>query len=190
MQVPLEVSFRDVKKTPDLDSLIEEKTAKLEKVCNHMTSCRVAVEKPQKHIRTGSPYRVRIEINVPPTHKVIVKREPGDGEMHDEIGTVLRDAFDAARRQLKDLVEQQQGEVKTHPMQEAQAVVAKIFRDEGYGFLKTINDREVYFHKNSVLKNDFDRLEIGTGVRYIEETGEKGPQATSVFIVDKPGSRI
>lgn len=190
MQVPLEVSFRNVKKTEDLDSLILEKTEKLENVCSHMTSCRIAVEKPQKHMQTGSPYRVRIEINVPPSHKIVVSREPGEGEIHDEIHTVLRDVFETARRKLKDIVEQQQGEVKEHPMQELQAVVDKLFKDQGYGFLKTIDDREIYFHRNSVLKDDFDRLEIGTGVRYTEETGEKGPQASSVYIVDKPGSRI
>lgn len=190
MQVPLEVSFRNVKKTPDLENIILEKTEKLEKVAGHITSCRVAVERPHKHMQTGNPHRVRIEINVPPGHKVVVTREPGEGEMHEELTTVLRNAFDSARRQLKDLAEQQKGETKEHPMQELQAVVDKLFMDEGYGFLRTVDDREIYFHKNSVLKDDFDRLEPGTGVRYTEEAGEKGPQATSVYIVDKPGSRI
>ena len=33
---------------------------------------------------------------------------------------------------------------------------------------------EVYFHRNSVLHDDFDRLTIGMGVRYVAEDGEKG----------------
>ena len=37
------------------------------------------------------------------------------------------------------------------------------------------------------LNDDFDRLEPGTGVRYVEEAGAKGPQASTVQIVDKPG---
>ena len=35
--------------------------------------------------------------------------------------------------------------------------------------------------------NDFDRLEIGTGVQWHEEQGDKGPQASTVRIIDKPG---
>jgi cold shock CspA family protein len=67
-------------------------------------------------------------------------------------------------------------------------VVVRLFRDEGFGFIKSMEGREIYFHRNSLVENDFDRLEIGTGVRWDEEEGEEGPQATSVRIVDKPGS--
>jgi cold shock CspA family protein len=70
------------------------------------------------------------------------------------------------------------------------AVVTKLFRDEGYGFIKTREGRDIYFHRNSVLHHDFDRLTIGTAVRFEEEEGEKGPQATSVQVVDKPGSQV
>lgn len=70
------------------------------------------------------------------------------------------------------------------------AIVTQIFPQEGYGFLRTVDeDREIYFHKNSVLHNDFERLTVGTGVRYVEEEGEKRPQATTVQIVNKPGVR-
>ena len=40
-----------------------------------------------------------------------------------------------------------------------------------------------------MLQGDFPRLEIGTGVRFVEERGEEGPQASTVQIVDKPGAR-
>lgn len=190
MQVPLEISFRDVVKTDNLENLIREKVEKLEKLCDYITSCQVAVEKPHKHMKSGSPFRVRIIINVPPSHNIVVKREPGEGEMHDDIATILRGSFDAAKRQLQKVVEQQRGDTKEHPQQQTQAVVGKLFPDASFGFLKTTDNREIYFHRNSVLQDDFDRLEIGTGVRFVEEIGDKGPQATSVTIVDKPGSRI
>jgi cold shock CspA family protein/ribosome-associated translation inhibitor RaiA len=190
MQIPFEISFRNVEKTENLDNLVREKVDKLEKVCEYMTSFRMAVELPQKHMQSGNPYRIRIEINVPHSHKIVAKREPGEGSMHDDISTIIRSAFAAAERQLKAVTERQHGEIKKHPRQEIQAVVHKLLRDEGYGFLKTIDNRELYFHENSVLHDDFSRLEIGTGVRFVEEIGEKGPQARSVHIVDKPGSRI
>jgi cold shock CspA family protein len=36
-----------------------------------------------------------------------------------------------------------------------------------------------------VLKDAFDRLEIGSEVRFSEEAGEQGPQASSVMPVGK-----
>jgi cold shock CspA family protein/ribosome-associated translation inhibitor RaiA len=189
-QIPLEISFRGVEKTKAIEELIRRKAGKLERICNYITSARVAVESSQEHQRSGSPYRVRIYVSVPPGHELVVKREESEGHMHEELPTVVRDVFDAAERQLKELVERQRGEVKSHPEQERVALVDKLFAEEDYGFLKTMDGRVLYFHRNSVLSDDFDRLEIGTGVRYVEAMGDKGPQASTVQIVDKPGARI
>jgi cold shock CspA family protein len=65
--------------------------------------------------------------------------------------------------------------------------VVRIFREDGYGFIKTLDGEEIYFHRNSVLHDDFDRIEVGTGVRFTATEGDKGLQTTSVEIVDKPG---
>jgi cold shock CspA family protein len=46
----------------------------------------------------------------------------------------------------------------------------------------------VYFHRNSVLHGDFDRLSVGTEVRFSPEDGENGPQASSVQVVGKSAS--
>jgi cold shock CspA family protein/ribosome-associated translation inhibitor RaiA len=189
MKAILEVSFRGVEKTEALQALIREKAEKLEETCSHMVSCRVAVEKRQGHQRSGSPFRVRIALGVPPGHEIVVRREPGEGDLHDDLFKVLREAFEVARRRLQELVGRQRHEVKVHPEQQRMALVIRLFREEGYGFLKTPEGQEIYFHRNSVLRDGFDRLEIGTGVRYVDELGEKGLQATTVEIVDKPGAR-
>lgn len=187
MQIPLEVTFRDVRKTEAIEKLIMEKVAKLEKICDYMVSCRIAVEMPQRHQQTGNPFRVRIDIRVPQGHELIIKRESVQGKVSGTLPQTLREAFSAAGRQLKELVKRQRAEVKTHPDQEQMAFVFKIFKREGYGFLKTESGREIYFHRNSVLNDDFDRLEVGTGVRFVEETGVKGPQASTLQIINKPG---
>lgn len=189
MNVPLEISYRNMAKSESVDRLIHDKVVKLERVCDHISSCRVAVEKAQ-HRRAGNPYRIRIDLTVPPGHEVVVTRNPGEGRAHEGLPTVVRKAFEAARRQLQDLTERQRGQVKTHPTQDANAVVLRLLREDGYGFLKALDGRELYFHKNSVLHGNFDRLEVGTGVRMVEEMGEEGLQASTVEIVDKPGSRV
>lgn len=190
MQVPVEITYRDVPKTEAIDSLVHEKINKLEKFCDHISSCRVAIEKAHDRPRSGSPYRVRLDITVPPHHEIAAVRNPGEGNQYDKLDAVIRDTFDAARRQLVELVERQRDEVKVHPEQEMGAIVTKLFREQGYGFIKTIDtDREIYFHQNSVINNDFERIEVGTGVQFAETLGEMGPQATTVQIVNKPGSR-
>lgn len=190
MRVPLEITFRGVQKTDGLESLIREKASKLDKLSDSLISCHVAVEKPQKHQRSGNPFRVRINLRVPPGQEIVVKRESSGGELHDSVTKVIRDAFEAAHRKLQDVLERRRGEVKAHPEQEAAAFVSKIFRQEGYGFILSADGREFYFHRNSVLNDDFDRLEVGTGVRFVEEAGEKGPQASTIQIVDKPGTTV
>ncbi len=187
MQIPLELTFRNVQKTDSIEQLIREKVLKLEQVCNYLISCRVAIEKPQEHQRIGNPYRVRIDISVPPGHEIIVKRESSKGDMHDQLPAIIRDAFSAARRQLQ---ERQRREVKVHPKQSVEALVSRLFPEEGYGFLRTPEGRDIYFHRNSVLHDDFERLQLGTGVRFDEELGEEGPQATSVFIIERIGPRM
>jgi len=51
--------------------------------------------------------------------------------------------------------------------------------------LETADGREVYFHLNSVLDDSFDRLTVESEVRFVEEMGEKDPQASTVHLVGK-----
>jgi cold shock CspA family protein len=85
------------------------------------------------------------------------------------------------------VVERRRRHVKTHA--EPHAFVVRKFDGEGYGFLKTPDGREIYFHQNAVVGTDYERLEVGTQVRFEETMGDMGPQATTVRIVDKPGHR-
>ena len=190
MQVPLEITFRNVRKDTAIEDLIRQQAAKLERICNHISSCRIAVEKPQEHQRIGNPFRVRIDVMVPSEHELVAIRDSSEGDLHEQLSTVIRNAFAAMRRQLKKLVERQRGEIKTHPEQEVAGFVVRLFRQQGYGFIKSLEGEEIYFHKNSLAADDFDRLEIGTGVQWVEQQGEEGPQASTVRIVDKPGSII
>jgi cold shock CspA family protein/ribosome-associated translation inhibitor RaiA len=191
MKVPLEIVFKGIEHSDEAEALIREEADKLEKVCHYMMSCRVAVEKRQQHQEVGNPYRVRIDMTVPPGHELVVKREPSKGDMHDPLNIVIKGAFASAARQLRKLVEQQRGDVKTHPEQQVMAVVHKLFPQEGYGFLRTVDTQdEIYFHRNSVHNGEFDQLTIGLGVRYTAELGDKGLQATSVQIVDKPRTPV
>ena len=190
MEIPLQLTFRDIPapRQGELEERVRQRADKLERFCDHITSCRVAVERPNLHQESGNPFRVRIDLTVPPGHELVVRKEPGDNDLHSDLLTVVNGAFDAAERQLKELVERQRGDVKTHD--EPLGLVVRLFRDEDYGFLKTMDGRDVYFHRNSVLEGGFDRVDLGTQVRFEETMGEMGPQATTVQIVAKPGATV
>jgi cold shock CspA family protein len=191
MQVPLEISYRNLEKTQAIEDLVQEKAARLEKFCDHITSCRIAIEKTHDHPKSGSPYRVRIDLRVPPNHELAVDRNPDQGTQYPPLEAVIRDAFGAAERQLKQLNEKQHDAVKYHPEQDVVAVVTQLFPEQDYGFIKSVTTgEEIYFHRNSVLNHEFDKIELGTGVQYTETTGEMGPQASTVRIVNKPGESI
>jgi cold shock CspA family protein len=61
--------------------------------------------------------------------------------------------------------------------------VAKLFPYEGYGFLRTPEGDELYFHRNAVLDGAFDRLQVSSRVRFVEDTGESGPHASTVALL-------
>jgi ribosome-associated translation inhibitor RaiA len=98
MQVPLEIAFKGIVNTTEIENLIRSKVTKLEHVCSYITSCRVVVEKRQEHQRVGNPYRVRIDMTIPPGHELVVRRESTEGDMHDPLEVVLRDVFNTAVR--------------------------------------------------------------------------------------------
>lgn len=118
MQGPVEVNFKGVRKTKDVENLIYEKVTKLEQVCSYMISCRITVEIANRHQQSGSPFCVNIDMAVPPRHELVVKHKSTDGDLSDPLPTVLREAFNTADRRLKELVQRQQEEIKTHTKQQ------------------------------------------------------------------------
>jgi cold shock CspA family protein len=157
-------------------------------MCNYLSSCRVAVERDQLHQDSGNPFRIRIDMTVPPGHELVIRRESSQGNLHDSLPMMLRLAFAAAARSLRELVTRQHRGIKNHFDPDTIGTVVLLFQDAGYGFIRTRDDRDIYFHRNSVLHSRFDDLALGAVVRFVDELGEAGPQATTVEIMEK--SRI
>lgn len=191
MQIAPEITYRNIEKTEAINSLIQEKIAKLEQFCDYMNSCRVVIEKAHTHPDSGSPYKVSIDITIPHGREIAVNHNPDKGKQYPPLEVVIRDAFEAARRQVVGLSTEQKGERKVHSEQQISAIITKLFPEQGYGFLKAIDTgEEIYFHHNSVVNEDFAQLEIGNGVRFKETQGEMGLQATTVQIIDRQSSSL
>jgi cold shock CspA family protein/ribosome-associated translation inhibitor RaiA len=176
MQVPLKISAPDVALTEAHQALIRDYANKLETFFNRVTACKVTVTAPN-HWGMGSPvvYNVQIDLTVPGA-ELVVKRQP-----HSDLLEAIQEAFRAAGRQLQDHARKLRDELEDLEAS-PRAKVIRLFPYEGYGFLETPDGREIYFHRNSVLNGGFERLEVGMGVRFAEEEGEKGPQASTVAI--------
>jgi ribosomal subunit interface protein len=193
MRKPLEITYRNVSKSDAVESIIREKAEKLDRLHESIIGCRVSVEQPQEYQKTGSKYRVRIDVRVPPGKELVARRESGKGEMHEGLRKVITEAFQNMERQLKKTKGKQENHNKTrgnYGDTGENGIVLRLFPEENYGFVKTLDGQEVYFHRNSVIHDDFDRLAMGTGVRLVQTDGRDGPQASTVQIVDKPGSRV
>lgn len=113
MQIPLQITFRGIPPSEFVEAKIREKAGKLDKFHSHIMSCRVAVEAEHHHHHQGNLYHIRIDITTP-NKEIVISKEHHDKKAHEDVYVAIRDAFDAAIRQVEDYARIQRGEVKTH----------------------------------------------------------------------------
>lgn len=183
MQIPLQITFHNMQHSDAVEAKIRSGAEKLEKYCDAIIGCRVAVEAPHHHHRTGNQFLVRVEVTVP-GQKLVAHREPDAHHAYTDVYVAIRDAFDAMRHQLEEYERRRRGQVKAHERPPHGRIV-ELSPEEDYGRIETAEGRLVYFHRNSVVGADFDALKVGTEVRFDEEQGEQGPQASTLHVVGK-----
>ena len=175
MRLPLQVTFRNIPPSEAIETHIKEKAAKLDRFYDRIMSCRFVVDRTQQRQRQGKLFGVRIDITVPRKELAVTREE------NEDVYVAIRDAFDAVCRRLEEHGRRERGDVKIHEGPQSGRII-RIFTDEHYGFIGTQDEREIYFHQNSVLNEDFGRLKIGAEVAFVEEQGTDGPQAARVSV--------
>ena len=181
MDVPPEIAFRNVEPTATLKGLIQEGIESLEKVHPRLVSCRVMVEE----LKRGFPH-VRLDIGVPGHELVVSNREaPADPSSRDVAGAI-REAFDTARRQLRERRVRQAVEWKRRDRSPTGRILRFVMNapNDRYGFLLSEDGREVYFHESVLRDFAFDDLVEGMEVRFTETSGKQGASAASVSPLD------
>ena len=182
-----EIIFHDVDRSEWVENYIGERLQKLERFAQGITRCHVTLAQEQGKHKKGNRYSVMVEVRLPPQHDLAIKKQKEIRDMPTQLPALINLAFGAIERQLKKTAALRRGEEKMHDGQ-PHGLVEKLF-DEGYGFIRATDDnRQVYFHRNSVLHGDFERLSVGTEVRFSLEDGDNGPQASSVQVVGKSAS--
>ena len=62
--------------------------------------------------------------------------------------------------------------------------VSQLYPNEDHGFLLTHEGTQLYFHRNSLVQRDFDELQVGDRVHFVQITGDTGPIASKVWRVE------
>ena len=106
---PLQVVFRGVDFSKAVEEHVRDEVAKLERLHPQITSCRVTIGLPHQSQQQGTRFEVHVELGVP-GKELVVNRLAGQEDMY----VALREAFDAAMRQVDDHARAQRGEVKHH----------------------------------------------------------------------------
>jgi cold shock CspA family protein len=181
MQSAPQIVYRHLIPTRSVEARIQAEIQDLEKFEARITSCRVMVEPSGEQHATGNRYHVRIDLTVP-GRELVVGRNPGDDASHVDLNVAIRDAFAAMRRLLQDHAREVRGDVKQHADAEAHGEVARLMPEQGFGFVRALDGHEVYFHRNSVSRDRFEDLRVGSWVAFTEEAGRDGPQAARLHL--------
>jgi cold shock CspA family protein len=184
MQVPLQIVFEHVGHSDALEAAIRKEAQRLERFYDRITSARVVIARPQHRHHKGDTYCVRIHVAVPGGKHIDISRDPAATGRHQDAHVTIRDAFDAAGRQLQDQIRRLEAEVKSHELP-PHGTIASLVPERDHGFIAASDGREIYFHRNSVPGAKFDDLAIGQEVRFSESVGDKVPQATFVTPIGK-----
>jgi cold shock CspA family protein/ribosome-associated translation inhibitor RaiA len=184
MQIAPEIIFHDVDRSEWVENYIVERLGHLERFAEGITRCRVTLTQEAAKHNKGNRYSVMVEVRLPPNHDLAVKKQKVIREMPTQLPALINEAFGAIENQVKKTAQLRRADVKTHDS-EPRGLVASL-SPQGFGFIKSFDNQEVYFHRNSVLHGDFERLAVGTEVRFSPEEGEKGLQASSVQVISNP----
>src|SRR3954453_10341497 len=93
MQLPVKITYRGLEKSEQIDTLILDYAARLEKFCDHINRCDVAIEQPNHAHQKGNPYRVRIDVTVAPRHELVAEQQQIDNGSHQPLNKATHDAF-------------------------------------------------------------------------------------------------
>jgi cold shock CspA family protein/ribosome-associated translation inhibitor RaiA len=184
-KTPLEIAFHSCSPSEAVEADIRERADKLERVYDRLTRCRVSVEALHNQHRHGNVYEVHIELLVPGGQLVVSRapHKPKERYASPDVYVSVRDAFEAAERQLIDYKQQLRGDVKTSAEQNLfQGQVAEIDPAGEFGFILSKEGNQLYFHRHALLDGEWEKLARGVVVHYVEKDGDTGPTAAKVWI--------
>ena len=183
MQTEPIIAYRNLDPSPAIEALVSRRIAALEQRHHRITGCEVTMAAPQKRKLHGRVFQVRLNLHLPGPD-LMIKREVAQGSARDDLVLAVNRAFSAAEKALKHQKKVMNAvEVKHHPPV-LHGEITELEPELGYGYLKADNGSEVYFQRDALTSDDWDKLAPGMRLRFREMQGEKGPYATGVTLAD------
>ncbi len=186
MDRPLELTFHNMGSSESLEALIRERVEKLDQRHDRLIGCRVSVEALHRQHQSGNLYECHVIMSVP-GRDLAVSHEPHRAKQeyaHPDVRVSIREAFDAAERQLQEHKRQVRTDTTPPSGSALSGQVTSIELGADHGFIVTSSGTQLYFHRDSVTNARFEDLRIGQLVHYVEETGGAGPMATKIRVPD------
>jgi len=186
MQIQPEIAFHNIEGSRDAEAMIRNHVARLEKIYDRLTTCRVRVDQRNQNASHSIPPVVHIEISVPGHKDIVVAHEPDHLQRKfqaPDLHNAIHEAFRIAELRLskyKDKLTDRSAAQTHEAANEFTGQVAELTPEKDFGFLMTKEGGLLYFHRNSVLSGNFDALRRGDDVTYVEEMGDTGPTASKV----------
>ncbi len=162
--------------TPRVRAVIQRESNKLRQFYDRIVGIRAVITATNRRLhREVVDYLVRVHIAVPREELVVERQKDAN------LLTAIQNAFKSAGRAVEDYARRSRAQ-RSPQHASARGRVARILPSQGYGFLEDPSGEEVYFHRHAVLDGKFDLLEVGSPVRYTVESGDRGPQASTVTV--------
>jgi ribosomal subunit interface protein len=193
MQIPAEIAFHNIESSDGIEDAIRDHISRLERIYERMTSCRVRVDQRNQNAKGTIPPVVHIELTVPGGGDIVVAHEAGHLQRKfqaPDLRNAINEAFRIAEARLAKYKDKRTDRTSAETHEAAQEFVGQIAEmtpDRDFGYLMTKEGGLLYFHRNSVLSGDFDKLRRGDDklrrgddVGYVEAMGDTGPIATKV----------
>lgn len=115
MRLPLQITYRGLEPSEFIDQNVEKRVERLEHFYPNITSCHVTIELPHQHHQRGNRYRVQVDVAVPGAS--VVSTQGAEDPAHEDAYVAIRDAFNAATRQLEDRIRRIRGEHRPHAVE-------------------------------------------------------------------------
>jgi len=171
----LKIEARNVEMRKGWQSKIQEEQEKLIRhYPNFVLHLRVSIE-ATTHYKEGG-FEIKLVASVPNDTVVVTRR----GET---VRAALTESFDVLSLQLKEIQRKKRKNkkqaVQGEPL-DGVGIIRKLSPHESYGFITSVDQRDIYFHENSLKDLNMDELSEGDSVIFGETVGDKGPQASWV----------
>jgi len=186
MDQPLEIAFHNLQPSTAVETELRRRVDKLERRFGRLVGCRVSVEKQHNQHRTGNLFEVHITLGLPGRELAVSRQSQKAKERHAnaDIHASIRDAFDAAERQLEAFKGKVRSDTSTPSASALSGEVALIEPGADHGFILGSTGSQLYFHRDSVTNGRFEDLTPGDAIHYVEEEGAAGPVATKVRLAN------